>query len=126
VEDLLFTFVRMVRGLGGKGTYFDDTATVTGEDEFALAPFVANAFVYGDGGDAFGVVFAVAYVFVEKDGAIEGRDDQPVAAREYNVASDAVDSGALDGCGVAFVAWAEVELADEFAAVEVPEEYASV
>jgi hypothetical protein len=99
---------------------------MTSEDEFAFTPFVSYAFVHCDGSDTLGVVVAVAYVFVEEDGAVKCGDDQAVPAGKYNVSGDTIDSGALNGHGIAFVARAEIEFADEFAAVEVPEEYAAV
>jgi hypothetical protein len=37
---------------------------MAGEDQFALTPFVADAFVHCDGSNAFGVIFAVTDVFV--------------------------------------------------------------
>ena len=74
---------------------------MAGEDEFALAPFVADAFVEGEGGDAVGVVVAVADVLVEEDLAVEGCDDEAGGTGQRNVACYVVDFGSLDGYWVA-------------------------
>lgn len=104
----------------------DDPPPVAREDEFALAPLVAYAFVDGDGGDAVGVFFAVADVFVEEDGTIQRRDDQARTACKDNVACYAVDARCLDGDRVSLLARTEIEFAHEFTAVQIPHENSTV
>ena len=61
----------------GRGyAYLGDASAVAGEDEFALAPLVADAFVEGESSDAVGVVIAVADVLVEKYFTVERADDE--------------------------------------------------
>lgn len=105
---------------------FDDTPTMSSEDELALTPLIAHTLIHSDSRDAICVVFTVADILVKQHCAVECCDDESASASKYNVSCDTVDPGRLDWYWVALLPWTKIELANELISVQVPEENTSV
>jgi len=84
---------------------FDDTPTMSSEDEFALTPLIAHTLIHSDSRDAICVVFAVADILVEQHCTVECRDDESASASKYNVSCDAIDPSRLNRYWVALLPW---------------------
>jgi hypothetical protein len=103
-----------------KDAYLHDTATMTSENQLALAPFVATALVHGDGCDTFCIVFAVADVLVEKDSTVQSGGDQSRSNSENDVACGTVNARSLHWRPYPLLSRAEIQLAYKLVAVQVP------